>query len=74
MFFFFARNSSSKLENKRDFLFVCGKTIFFCRDKDCTLTYRMLTSFMASFAYLEFLDIIKVISLSKFFFPNIFGF
>jgi len=50
------------------FFFVCGKTIFLCRDKDCTLIYRILTSFMASFVYLEFLDIIKVISLSKLFF------
>jgi len=39
------------------FFFVYTKTTFFCRDKDRTLTYQRLTSFMASFTDLEFLYI-----------------
>jgi len=37
-------------------LFVYGKTIFFRKDKDSTLTYLRLIGFMASFVYLGFLD------------------
>jgi hypothetical protein len=36
--------------------FFGGKTTFLYRDKDRTLTYRRLTSFVASFVYLWFLD------------------
>jgi hypothetical protein len=34
------------------FLFICGKTIFFCKEKDRTLTYQILTGFVTPFAYL----------------------
>jgi len=48
-------------------LFVCGKTTFLCRDKDRTLTNQRLTGFVASFAYLGFLD--TRLSLSPSLFP-----
>jgi hypothetical protein len=39
------------------FLFVCSKTTFFCKDKYHTQIYRILTGFIVSFTYLEFLNI-----------------
>ena len=48
-------------------MFVCGKTTFLCRDKNHTLTYQRLTNFVASFAYLGFLD--TRLSLGPSFFP-----
>ena len=36
--------------------FLYGKTTFLCREKDRTLTYQRLISFVASFIYLRFLD------------------
>jgi hypothetical protein len=55
--FFFCCKFSSQFKNKREFffLFVCGKTTFLYRDKYRTLTYRKLTGFVKSFAYLGFL-------------------
>jgi hypothetical protein len=53
--FFELANLGNKLKNKSEFFF-CGKTIFLCREKDRTLTYRKLTDFVASFTYLGFLN------------------
>jgi hypothetical protein len=47
-------------------LFVCGKTSFLYRDKDCLLTYQKLTGFMVSFTYLEFLGTRLSLNLSLF--------
>jgi hypothetical protein len=46
------------LEIIHDFflLFVCGTTIFLCKDKDHILTYQRLTSFVVLLVYLGFLD------------------
>ena len=43
------------------------QTIFFYRDKDRTPTYRRLTGFVASFAFLGFLDTRSSMGLSFFF-------
>jgi uncharacterized membrane protein len=56
MFFFAANLAASLRINVSFFLFVCGKTTFLYRDKYRTPTYRKLTGFVTSFAYLGFLD------------------
>jgi len=69
MFFLLQTLVASWRINVRFFSFVCGKTIFICRNKDRTLTYRRLISFMSSFAYLGFLDTSLSLGLSIFLIP-----
>jgi hypothetical protein len=54
------------------FPFVCDKTTFLGKDKNHTLTYRRLTGFVASFAYLGFLDTRLSLGPSLFSIPLIF--